>query len=85
MNTFLTSNEAKWRLARTIVQGILGVLVANIDTLAGQVVLDPAQRAVIVALVMAILSPIMAAIGQTSLYNSTVGGLKDDGRGPDDV
>lgn len=64
MNTFLTSNEAKWRLARTIVQGILGVLIANIDTLAGQVVLDPAQRAVIVALVMAVLSPIMAALGK---------------------
>ena len=81
MNTFLTSNEAKWRLARTIVQGILGVLVANIDTLAGQVVLDPAQRAVIVALVMAVLSPMMAAIGQAALYNSTAGGLKDDGDG----
>lgn len=85
MNTFLTSNEAKWRLARTIVQGILGVLVANIDLIMGQVILDPAQRAVVVALVMAILSPIMAALGQTALYNSTVGGLKDDGRGPDDV
>lgn len=84
MNTFLTSNEAKWRLARTIVQGILGVLVANIDTLAGQVVLDPAQRAVIVALVMAVLSPMMAAIGQTALYNSTTDGIKDDGRGEDD-
>lgn len=80
MNTFLTSNEAKWRLARTIVQGLLGVLVANIDLIAGQVILDPAQRALVVALVMAILSPIMAAIGQTSLYNSTEGGLKNDGQ-----
>ncbi len=79
MNTFLTSNDAKWRLARTIVQGLLGVLIANIDLIAGQVILDPAQRALVVALVMAILSPIMAAIGQTTLYNSTVGGLKDDG------
>lgn len=64
MNTFLTSNEAKWRLARTIVQGLLGVLVANIDLIAGQVILDPAQRAVIVPIVMAILSPIMAALGK---------------------
>ena len=47
----------------------------------GQVILDPAQRAVIVALVMAVLSPIMAAIGQAALYNSTAGGLKDDGDG----
>lgn len=80
MNTFLTSNEAKWRLARTIVQGILGVLVANIDIIAGYYVLDPAQRALVVALVMAILSPIMAALGQSALYNSTEGGLKDDGQ-----
>lgn len=30
MNEFLTSNEWPWRLARTIVQGVLGVVVANI-------------------------------------------------------
>lgn len=81
MNTFLTSNEAKYRLARTILQGIIGVLVANIDTIMGQVVLDPAQRAIIVPVVMAILSPIMAALGQSAAYNATEGGLKDDGRG----
>lgn len=64
MNTFLTSNEAKYRLARTILQGIIGIVIANIDLIAGQVIFDPAQRAVVVALVMAILSPIMAALGQ---------------------
>ena len=79
MNTFLTSNEAKYRLARTILQGIIGIVIANIDLIMGQVILDPAQRAVVVALVMAILSPIMAALGQSSLYNSTEGGLKNDG------
>ena len=81
MNTFLTSNEAKYRLARTILQGIIGVVVANIDLIMGQVVLDPAQRAIIVPVVMAILSPIMAALGQNALYNSTEGGIKDDGKG----
>lgn len=64
MNTFLTSNEAKYRLARTILQGIIGIVIANIDIIAGQVILDPSQRAVVVALVMAILSPIMAALGK---------------------
>ena len=78
MNTFLTSNEAKYRLARTILQGIIGIVIANIDLIMGQVILDPAQRAVVVALVMAILSPIMAALGQSSLYNSTEGGIKND-------
>ncbi len=64
MNTFLTSNERQWRLARTIVQGILGVVVANIDVLVGAAILDPAARAICVALCMAILSPVMAEIGK---------------------
>ena len=64
MNTFLTSNEWQWRLARTIVQGILSVIVANIDVLVGTAVLDPAARAICVALCMAILSPVMAEIGK---------------------
>lgn len=63
MRKFLTSNEWQYRLLRTIVQGVLGVLVANIDVLAGMVVLDPAIRAIVVALVMAILSPVMAMLG----------------------
>ena len=63
MRKFLQSNEWQYRLLRTILQGILGVLVANIDVLAGMVVLDPAIRAVVVALVMAILSPVMAMLG----------------------
>lgn len=63
MRKFLTSNEWQYRLLRTIVQGVLGVLVANLDVLAGMVVLDPAIRAVVVALVMAILSPVMAMLG----------------------
>ncbi len=53
MNEFLTSNEWPWRLARTIVQGILGVVVANVDVLMGAAVLDPTWRAICVALVRA--------------------------------
>lgn len=62
MEQFLKSNEWQWRLARTIVQGILGVIVANIDLIFGQVVLDPVWRALVVALVMAVLSPVMAEL-----------------------
>ena len=64
MTEFLTSNEWYWRLARTIVQGILGVIVANIDMIVGAAVLDPAVRAMVVVLCMAVLSPIMAEIGK---------------------
>ena len=64
MTRFLTSNEWNWRLARTIVQGVLGVFVANIDMILGYAVLDPTVRALVVAFVMAVLSPIMAEIGK---------------------
>ena len=63
MRKFLQSNEWQYRLLRTILQGILGVLVANIDVIAGYAILDPAIRAIVVALVMAILSPVMAMLG----------------------
>ena len=63
MKKFLTSNTAGMRLARTIIQAVIGVVIANIDYLIGNIVIDPAMRPVIVGLVMAVLSPIMKALG----------------------
>lgn len=60
---FLSSNEWQYRLLRTIIQGIFGVLIANLDIIIGSFVIDPAWKGIVVALVMAVLSPIMAAIG----------------------
>lgn len=60
MTAFLTSNEWEWRLLRTVIQGVLGVIVANIDLLVGVAVLEPTWR----ALVVAVLSPLMAEIGK---------------------
>ena len=77
MNEFLTSNEWPWRLARTVVQGILGVLVANVDVLMGAAVLDPTWRAICVALVMAVLSPVRAELGA---HAALPAGGGDDGR-----
>ena len=66
MSNFLTSNEWEWRLLRTIAQGVLGVVVANIDLLVGVAVLEPSWRALVVALVMAVLSPLMAELGKAN-------------------
>lgn len=44
-------------------QGVLGVFIANINLILGYAILDPTLRALVVAFVMAILTPIMAAIG----------------------
>lgn len=63
MKEFLTSNEPRYRLARTIVQGIIGVLIANLDLLIGLTPIEPALRPIITGVVMAILSPVMAMLG----------------------
>lgn len=63
IHKFLTSNSTGMRLARTIVQGMLGVLVSYMDVIVGHIALSPEMRPMVVALVMAILSPIMSALG----------------------
>ena len=63
MTEFLTGNEWWW-LARTVAQGVLGVLVANLDLLVGTLALAPAMRAKVVAHRLAVLSPVMAEVGK---------------------
>lgn len=60
---WLRSNSASARLTRTIVQAVVGVLVANIDFLIGHFSFSPEMKSFIVALCMAILSPLMAHLG----------------------
>lgn len=62
---FFTSNTAAWRLCRTIVQAIIGVVIANIDVIIGTFSIDEVWKPIIVGLVMAVLSPIMAEIGKS--------------------
>lgn len=64
MNKFLTSNNSTMRLLRTIVQGVLGVLIANADLIIDGLHFSADTKAIIVALVMAILSPVMAELGK---------------------
>lgn len=52
------------RLTRTIAQGVVGVLIANIDYIIGGFTMDAGTKAIIVALVMAVLSPVQAALGK---------------------
>lgn len=62
---FFESNELKYRLLRTIIQGVIGVVIANIDLIIGFIpVIPEALRGVIVLVIMAVLSPIMAELGK---------------------
>lgn len=71
MNTFLTSNSAKWRLARTIVQGVIAAIIANLVDILGLIHMSPELITVAVPIIMAILSPIMEYLGR-SLYEQEV-------------
>lgn len=44
-------------------QGVIGALFVNVDLIVGWCVRDPAVRGLVVALVMAALSPVMAELG----------------------
>ena len=71
MNAFLTSNTPAMRCARTIVQGVIGALIMYLPDVMGLWHLDPTVNALGVAVIMAVLSPVMAAIGEA-------GGNADD-------
>ena len=60
---WLRSNSTSSRLTRTIFQAVVGVLIANIDFLISYFSFSPEMKAFIVALVMAILSPVMSELG----------------------
>ena len=68
---FLHGNEWYWRLARTLVQAVVGILAASVDEIVYGLEIDPSLKPIIVAAVMALLSPIMSALG-TSVYEKRV-------------
>lgn len=72
MNRLFINDSAGYRLLRTIIQGIIGVLIANADLLVGSFSFSPEVKALIVALVMAVLSPIMAALGTREMDKEEV-------------
>lgn len=64
MKKLLTSNDTIFRLLRTIIQSVIGIVVANADVIIGTFTINEVWKPIIVALVMAILSPIMAELGK---------------------
>jgi hypothetical protein len=77
MNTFLRSNKTQWRLIRTIVQGIIGVIIAYLDVILGCFAIPNEMRPMIVATVMAVLSPIMSCIKSQGEVITLAGGEND--------
>ena len=65
MKKFLNDNSGLFRMLRTVLQGCIGVLIANLDVFISAINIDPMWKPIIAATVMAILSPIMAELGKT--------------------
>lgn len=63
MNKFLVSNKLQYRMARTILQAIVGFLIANMAEIVAVTQLDGNIQAIIVSVTMVILAPIMKALG----------------------
>ena len=61
---FFESNGWGGRLARTVVQAVIGFVLAYVNDLVALLNLGDSTQALIVAAVMAILAPIMQMIGE---------------------
>ena len=59
---FLGSNDMAARLLRTILEAVLGVLVANVDVLFSSFTIPVEYKTLIVGMVVAIISPVLAAL-----------------------
>ena len=77
MNVFLTSNDTKWRLLRTIVQGLIGAVIAYLDVLLGVFAIPDELRPFILVVVMSILSPVMSCIKSSGKEIVLYGGEND--------
>ena len=62
LDKFLNDNSMAMRLVRTIVQGIIAVLIVAVPLAIGGVIKDPQWAAIVTAAIMAVLSPIMAML-----------------------
>ena len=71
---FLHSNDTIYRLLRTILQGVIGVIIANLDIIIGGFSIPDIWKPIIAAIVMAILSPVMAEIGKKNETDYTDNG-----------
>ena len=59
---FMGRNDAMARCLRTIIQGVLAVLLENLGMILTGFHLDASTQAVVTALLMAVISPIMAQL-----------------------
>lgn len=72
LDEFLTSNKTEMRLARSIVQGVLSVAIVGVPITVGHLNVDATTASLITALIMCVLSPLMAMFRTGNPEDGTV-------------
>ncbi len=62
LDRFLTSNDKLWRCARTVAEGLLGLLAVCVPLWCGAH-MDPTTASMVTAAVMVVTSPVIAVLG----------------------
>lgn len=72
LDEFLTSEKTEMRLARSIVQGLLSVLIVAVPLAMGGVIEDATTASLATAAIMCVLSPLMAMMRTGDPEDGTV-------------
>lgn len=62
LDKFLKDESTEMRLARTVVQGVVSVGIVAVPLTVSNVVEDPTTASLVTALIMCVLSPLMALL-----------------------
>ena len=60
LDKFLNSDKTKYRLLRTIIQGLVSVAIVSVPVLVANIGLDTMTASIVTAAIMCVLSPLMS-------------------------
>ena len=80
LDEFLTSEKTEMRLARSIVQGVLSVLIVAVPLCVSGVIEDATWASIATAAIMCVLSPLMAMMRTGNPEDGTVEADGGDGQ-----
>lgn len=72
LDEFLTSEKTEMRLARSVVQGLVSVLIVAVPLVLGGVIEDATWASIATAAIMCVLSPLMAMMRTGNPEDGTV-------------
>lgn len=78
LDDFLTSERTEMRLARSIVQGLVSVLIVAVPLVLGGVIEDATWASIATAAIMCVLSPLMAMMRTGNPEDGTVNADKGE-------